>query len=142
MMEFTTPPSYGSTVVNVGGIASDGRIVCAGSDNVARHTKARPDVENEWPEPEEAQFTWKGKTADGEDVEAVLEGNLGSRLDRVDVMAKVPGFIKTIVGGTVGTKPYIYQYSPEKKLSLRVKVNGSEKVEEGQLFSEATFISS
>ena len=140
-MEFTTPPSYGSTVVNVGGIASDGKIICAGANNDVTHTKVKPDVENEWPEPEEARFTWKGKTGNGEDVEAVLEGNLGTRLDRVDVMAKVPGFIKTIVGGTVGTKPYIYQYSPQKKLSLRIKINGKETIEEGQLFSEATFIS-
>ena len=140
-MEFTTPPSYGSTVVSVGGIASDGKIICAGAQNSVSHTKVTPDVENEWPEPEEAKFIWKGTTSQGEEVEAVLEGNLGARLDRVDVMAKVPGFIKTIVGGTVGTKPYIYQYSPEKKLSLRMKVNGKEFVEEGTLFAEATFIS-
>ncbi|KAL9129038.1 MAG: hypothetical protein Q9217_002408 [Psora testacea] len=141
MMEYTTPPSYGSTVVNVGGIATDGKIICAGSGNTATHTKAKQDVENEWPEPEEVKFTWSGITKDNETVSAVLEGSLGRRLDRVDVMAKVPGFIKTIVGGAVGTKPYIYQYSPPQKLSIRVNINGEETVEEGILFSEATFIS-
>ncbi|KAL9102708.1 MAG: hypothetical protein Q9163_002170 [Psora crenata] len=122
MMEYTTPPSYGSTVVNVGGIATDGKIICAGSSNAATHKKTKQDVENEWPEPEEARFAWSGVTSDGETVDAVIEGSLGHRLDRVDVMSKVPGFIKTIVGGTVGTRPYIYQYSPQG-ISIKTNIN-------------------
>ena len=141
MMEFTTPPSYGSTVVNVGGIVADGKVIFAGSDNAATHIKSKQDVENDWPEPEEVKFIWKGKTKEDESVEAVLEGSLGKRLDRIDVMAKVPGFIKSIVGGTVGTKPYIYQFSPQQKLPLKITINGKETIEEGTLFSEATFIS-
>jgi hypothetical protein len=109
MMEFTTPPSYGSTVVNVGAIAKDGEIVCAGSSNSAAHSKIKGDPENDWPEPESVKFEWKGKTKDGKEVDAILEGPLDERLDRVDVMAEVPGFIKQIVAGAAGTKPYIYQ---------------------------------
>lgn len=109
MMEYTTPPSYGSTVVNVGGIAQDGVILCAGSGNAATHTKVKDDAENDWPAPEEVKFIWNDRSKDGKPVTAVLEGSLGKRLDKVDVMAKVPGFIKTIVGGVAGTKPYIYQ---------------------------------
>lgn len=109
MMEFTTPPAYGSTVVNVGGIARDEEIIYAGSDNSAQHTKLRDDPENEWPEPSAVKFSWNGSTKDGKTVKAEMQGNLGPRLDKIDVMAKVPGFIKAIVGGVVGTKPYIYQ---------------------------------
>ena len=109
MMEYTTPPSYGSTIVNVGGIAIDGKILCAGSENQATHLKVKSDSQNDWPEPEEVKFTWNGKSKDGQTVSAVVEGPFGKRLDKVDVMEKIPGFIKTIVGGVVGTKPYIYQ---------------------------------
>jgi hypothetical protein len=109
MMEFTTPPSYGSTVVNVGGLVKDGEIICAGSSNSAAHKKIKGDPENDWPEPESVKFEWKGKTKDGKDVDGILEGPLDERLDRVDVMAEVPGFIKQIVAGAAGTKPYIYQ---------------------------------
>lgn len=109
MMEFTTPPAYGSTVVNVGGIARDGEIIYAGSGNSAQHTRLNDDPENEWPEPSAVKFSWSGRTKDGKVVKAEMQGNLGPRLDRIDVMAKVPGFIKAIVGGVVGTKPYIYQ---------------------------------
>lgn len=109
MMEYTTPPSYGSTVVNVGGIATEGKILCAGSDNVATHTKVIADSQNDWQAPEEVRFVWRGLSKDKTTVNAVIEGSLGTRLDKVDVMAKIPGFIKAIVGGVVGTKPYIYQ---------------------------------
>ena len=109
MMEFTTPPAYGSTVVNIGGIARDGEIIYAGSSNSAQHTKLNDDPETEWPEPSAVKFSWSGTTKDGKVVRAEMQGNLGPRLDKIDVMAKVPGFIKAIVGGVVGTKPYIYQ---------------------------------
>ena len=110
MMEYTTPPSYGSTIVNVGGIATDGEIICAGSGgNFVEHTRVTSDPDNEWPEPEAVKYVWGGVTKDKKTVSATLAGELGQRLDKVDVMAKIPGFIKTIVGGVVGTKPYIYQ---------------------------------
>ncbi|KAL8913882.1 MAG: hypothetical protein Q9171_001375 [Xanthocarpia ochracea] len=141
MMEYTTPPSYGSTIVNVGGIVKDGEIICAGAANTAVHRDVHEDPETEWPEPKAVQFTWSGKTKAGEDVHAELAGGLGQRLDKVDVMANVPGFVKTLVGGVVGTKPYIYQYSPQQNLELKIKIGSDETVEEGVLFAEATFIS-
>lgn len=111
MMEYVTPPSYGSTVVNVGGLAKDGEIITAGSSHTAQHIEVKPDPETEWPEPGAMKLTWTGKTKDGKDVDAMVEGPLAERLDRVDVMAEVPAFLKKIVGGVAGTKPYIYQVS-------------------------------
>ncbi|KAJ9148916.1 Survival factor 1 [Pleurostoma richardsiae] len=142
MMEFTTPPSYGSTLVNVGVIATDGEIIVAGVDGSVTHIKAKDDPDNDWPEPELAKYVWSGKTKDGKTVEAVIDGELGERTDRVDVMAEVPGFVKQIVAGAVGTKPYIYQYLPRGKQTLKLKAGDSPEVsEEGILFAEATFIS-
>ena len=138
-MEFTSPPSYGSTVVNVGGIAKDGEIVTGGCTNTAAHTTVKQDSENDWPEPSEVRFVWNGTTKDGKPVEGVLSGPLPERVDRVDVMAEVPGFVKSIVAAAAGTKPYIYQYTP--KVTLKLKIGDEEITEEGQLFMEATFIS-
>ncbi|KAI5919477.1 oxidative stress survival, Svf1-like protein [Camillea tinctor] len=142
MMEYTTPPSYGSTIVGVGGIAKDGEIVIGGCGCTATHNKTKQDTENDWPEPTEIKFAWTGTTKDGKKVEAVVEGSLEEKLDRVDVMAEVPGFVKKIVAGAVGTKPYIYQYSPHKTpVVLKLKIGDEEITEQGQLFTEATFIS-
>jgi hypothetical protein len=108
-MQFTTPPSYGSTVVNMGGIIKGNEILTAGTSISAEFTKVKPDTENDWPEPEAIKVEWTGKTKDGKAVEVLLDGPLDERLDRVDVMAEVPSFVKAIVASAAGTKPYIYQ---------------------------------
>ena len=101
MMEFTTPPSYGSSVVSVGGIVKDNELLFAGSSNSVTHTEIREDPD--WPEPGAVKFVWNGRTKDGKPATAELSGGLGKRLDKVDVMAEVPGFVKAIVGGVVGS---------------------------------------
>jgi len=156
MMEYTTPPSYGSTVVNVGGVVTDDKILFAGASNSAEHTTVKGDPENDWPEPSAASYQWRGKTADGKDAEATLGGELGPRLDRVDIMAEVPKFVKQIVAGAAGTKPYIYQvcirtplsiqsYANRRqfnpRLTLHLRIGEEETQEEGLVFTEATFIS-
>ncbi len=103
MMEYTTPESYGSTVVNVGGVAKDGEILFAGASNSATHTSVKEHGGKDyWPEPTAVEFTWSGRTKDGKTATAEVSGDLGTRLDMVDVMAEVPKFVKSIVGGVAG----------------------------------------
>lgn len=111
MMEYTTPISYGSTVVNVGGVAKNGEIICGGAANSVQHAQIKNDPDNAWPEPGAARFLWSGRTQDGKNVDAEVEGSLGDRLDKIDVLANIPGILKSLVGGVVGTKPFIYQVS-------------------------------
>ncbi|ORY65048.1 survival factor 1 [Pseudomassariella vexata] len=145
MMEFTTPPSYGSTIVGVGGIAKDGEIITAGAgENTVKalHAKATTDPDTQWPEPKEVKFSWNGTTKDGKSVEAVLETPLEERQDRVDIMAEVPAFVKKIIAGTAGTRPYIYQCSPRTTpVTLKMKIGDEVVSEQGILFTEATFLS-
>ncbi|CAP95588.1 putative cell survival pathways protein [Penicillium rubens] len=141
MMEYTTPPSYGSTTVNVGGIVKDGEIIYAGTTNSVAHTETGQDEGSDWPAPKSIKWEWSGKTTDDKALTAEVNGALGSRLDRIDVMAEVPGFIKSIAGSVAGTRPYIFQYSPQEKLSLKLKLGDEEITEEGTMFSESTFIS-
>lgn len=138
-MEFTTPASYASTVVRVAGVVTDGKLLIANTEGDVKHTATKQDSDNDWPEPTAATYHWQGKTEDGKEFTADLGGELGEKLDRVDVMAEVPGFIKTIVASAAGTKPYIYQYA--RKLTIKIKVGDEVKEEEGTLFTEATFIS-
>ncbi|EPS45616.1 hypothetical protein H072_383 [Dactylellina haptotyla CBS 200.50] len=139
MMEFTTPPSYGTTCVAVGGLAKDGDIIAGTIDNTAEHVKAVDDPEVNWPEPKDIKFTWNGKDKDGKDMVAVIEKSWGPRMDRVDIMGEVPGFVKKIASATAGTRPYIYQFF--EPATLKIKVGDQETTEDGIIFSEATFIS-
>lgn len=119
IMEFTTPPSYGSTVVNVGAVVKDGEVIYGGATNTAQHLESVKDSENDWPEPTVIRFTWDGQTKESKPFHAEIEGPLGKRLDRIDVMSEVPGFIKSIAGSVAGTKPYIYQVSKNKTNTSR-----------------------
>ncbi|KAK5165480.1 uncharacterized protein LTR77_009009 [Saxophila tyrrhenica] len=141
LMNYTTPPSYGETPVTVGSVTKDGQILFTGAspDTKPEHTETRSDPDSDWPEPAAVRFTWVGKTADGKDAKAVIEGSLGERADRIDVMGELPKFVKSIVQGASGVKAYIYQYTP--KMTLKLDVGGEVTEEEGLLFSEATFIS-
>lgn len=108
-MEYTTPPSYGSTIVNVGGVVKDGEILYAGVNNTANTLETTTDPESKWPEPKAVRFTWDGSSKDKIGFHAELETVYDKRLDRIDIMSEVPGFIKSFVGSVAGTKPYIYQ---------------------------------
>ncbi|KAJ5558499.1 hypothetical protein N7535_008713 [Penicillium sp. DV-2018c] len=134
-------PSYGSTKVNVGGIVKDGEMIYAGSTNTVTHTASGQDEGSDWPAPQAIKWEWSGKSSDNKELSAEVDGPLGPRLDRIDVMAEVPGFIKSIAGSVAGTRPYIFQYSPQQKLSLKLKIGDEEITEEGTMFSESTFIS-
>lgn len=112
LMEFTTPPSYGSTKVTIGSIARDGKLLFAGPCPAVIHDSVKGDSEVDWPEPSEITFRWQGKGADGDEVSASISGQIGDRIDRIDVMAEVPGFVKQIVANAAGTRPYIYQVRP------------------------------
>ena len=136
MMEYTTPPSYGSTVVNVGGIVTDDKILYAGASNTAAHTEYEQDPEVNWPEPKAAAFKWN---VGAQGTQAELSPALPNRTDRIDVMAEVPGFVKQLVGAAAGTRPYIYQFVA--KPTLKIEFEGSSIEEPGQMFMEATFIS-
>lgn len=138
MMEFKTPPSYGSTKVTVGIVATDGKILCAGAQDAIEFTATKHDAEVGWDEPESVSMTWKGRPEDGNAFSARLSGSLGGRVERVDVLAQIPKFLKAVIASASGTKPFIYQTIPS--LPITVKVDGTEHEEPGTSFMEATFI--
>jgi hypothetical protein len=83
----------------------------ATANATVEHTESKHDEEADWPEPTAWKYVWHGKSKDGKDVEATIEGPVGQRLDRVDILEHTPAFIKKIVSGAAGTRPYIYQVS-------------------------------
>ena len=104
IMEFTTPPSYGSRMVNIGGIMADDRNLGAFIENSVKHEDTKKDTETGWLEPGKLNVTWKNDKA-----EARLECVLKDRIERVDVLFEVPQFVKSIVSNVAGTNPYVYQ---------------------------------
>ncbi|OLL23506.1 Survival factor 1 [Neolecta irregularis DAH-3] len=141
MMEFTTPPSYGSTAVNIGGIVRNNDIVACTVNNVAKHVETVRDDETGWKEPTTVELSWRGVDARSGTigVEAHMNANLKTKIARLDILAEIPPILKNIVHGLSGTKPFIYKFANTAKISLKI---GQEVMEEeGVLYNEATFIS-
>ena len=110
MMEFTTPPSYGSHVVNIGAIVNeDGTLVAATTENAAIHSTTEKDIETGWDKPTSLELSWMGVTKDDVQVTAATESKLEHLVERVDVLAEIPTVIKAFIAGVAGTRPYIYQ---------------------------------
>jgi len=154
MMEFTTPPSYGSQVCNVGAVAKeDGSMVAAMVENAAIHKTTTLDPETGWEPPTSLELSWWGKTKEGVEVTAITDSNLEHLVERVDVLAEIPAVIKAFIAGIAGTKPFIYQVlsnfgrrrDSDKQhcdpVTLRYMAGDEVGEDEGILYSEATFIS-
>ena len=107
LMEFTTPQSYGKTKVGIGGIVKDAELVCVGECTV-EHVTSKSETQNDWPEPRTILWKWNGQ-ADGKSATAEVKGDLPSRTDRIEVLAHLPGFVKSFIGVATGLKPHIFQ---------------------------------
>lgn len=143
-MEFTTPKSYANTKVNIGLVADNEKILFATIDNEVVHLDSEVDSVG-WPVPKSIEFNYvdplNGNTI------AKVSGPLQNLIERIDVMAEIPQFVKNIVNGVAGAKPYIYQYSNEFEIEVFDKEKDSESgkavegKEKGIGFTEVTFIS-
>ncbi|GAV51724.1 hypothetical protein ZYGR_0AF01950 [Zygosaccharomyces rouxii] len=160
LMEFITPKSYANTKVSVGIITSKDKVLSVSVNNEVRHLNSSVDSVG-WNVPKNLSVTFNGikSTVTDEEVAAVVaasanspaekekfdkdtqliavvEGKLDRLVERIDVMNEIPNFVKSIVSGVAGTKPYIYQYADEFTLQLQ----GASK-EKGLAWAEVTFIS-
>ncbi|SCU98432.1 LAFA_0G17876g1_1 [Lachancea sp. 'fantastica'] len=141
LMEFTTPKSYANTKVSIGILCSKDDIISVTIDNIVTHVDPQVDSVG-WPVPQGLKVEFNGVSAHAEDIEkaspvtALASGPLKQLVERVDVMKEIPTFVKNIVSGVAGTKPYIYQYANDFNLTV-----GDEPAVKGMGWSEITFIS-
>lgn len=138
IMEFTTPPAYNRTKVSTAIVTDkNGKVIVATMDNETKHLDCKVDETSGWEVPTKISYTMHDPET-GLKVEVF--GDLKTLCERVDVMAEIPQFVKNIVSGVAGTKPYIYQFSNEMSLTI-TKADGSEpETETGYGYNETTFI--
>jgi len=143
VMEFTTPKSYASTKVSIAIVSNNEEILTVSINNEILHEKIEID-EVGWPKPNSISFKIHGVDSKSND-ETILNGNATPietkingdlyLIERVDVMNEIPAFVKNIVSGVAGTKPYIYQfYNNEMEIEL------NEIKEKSIGYVETTFI--
>jgi hypothetical protein len=160
----------GKVVVNVGSLVVGGKLAAVTAETkwpgepvadkltvlsrATHHDKSLDDFTG-YNIPSTISFDWAGPS-----VVPGVEGNLRAGLsvqvgtpgkeigliEKVDVMAEIPGFVKAVVSYVAGAKPYIYQYLNPATLkitgpdALVPGLSGGLEVK-GRLYNEATFIS-
>lgn len=141
IMEFTTPPSYNTTTVCTAMIMDkDGHPVLCTLHNKTEHLDTYKDEDCGWMVPKKIRYTMTGVNDEGKPMKAVVFADLKRMSERVDVMSEIPQFVKNIVSGIAGTRPYIYQFS--NTMDLNVSLEDKEVIsEKGYGYSESTFIS-
>lgn len=137
LMEFTTPPSYNKTKVSIAMVLDkEGKVLLGTMDNDTKHLESKVDETSGWEVPAKISYTMKDEK---DKIEVEVVGELKNLCERVDVMAEIPQFVKSIVSGVSGTKPYIYQFS--NTMELTIKRDGKvEATDSGYTYSESTFI--
>ncbi|CCH62459.1 hypothetical protein TBLA_0H01720 [Henningerozyma blattae CBS 6284] len=151
VMEFITPKSYGCTKVSVGVISNNEKVLAMTIDNDFQHLDQKVD-EIGWNVPHKLKIKLSGISSELPDkqiaaddilskdrVSSTVDVDLKTLVERVDVMAEIPQFVKNIVSGIAGTKPYIYQYADRDNFTLQV--NDEKTFEKGIGWTEVTFIS-
>ncbi|QIW94580.1 hypothetical protein AMS68_000098 [Peltaster fructicola] len=139
-MEYTTPPSYDNSVVSVGGLAINGKVVIANANSSTTHTSVALDPESNLQEPKSITHTWSGTSSDGKEISAEIKAVFPARRrDRIDVFDEVPKFLKGIVAAATGIRPYIYQNAVDA--TLVVNEGGAVKSVPGRLMCEVVFMS-
>lgn len=139
-MEFTTTPTYGSKIVNIGAVVVGDKLisVTAGGDGIVggsscTHENKVIDKETGYEAPAAIKWVWEGAALEGEGsalkaiegannkVHAVLTEDLlispegyqtKGLIEKVDFLAQVPYIIKKAISYASGLKPYIYTARP------------------------------
>jgi len=116
------------------------------------HLKPEQDPDTSYRKPTGIVFDWKAPSIISDapgTIEARLQLDLGSvaepkgLIEKVDVLAEIPYVLKVAVNYVAGTKPYIYQWLNNAKLSIsgpEALAQGATEVE-GVVYIESTFIS-
>ena len=149
VMEYITPKSYANTKVSVGIVTSKDDVMMLSLNNNYEHLNSEID-EVGWPVPHDIRVEFQGVNKEVTDEQianeqvtekdkctAVIEAPMKNLVQKVDVMGEIPGFVKNIVSGIAGIKPFIYQYANDE---FSLQVNDGEK-STGLGWAEVTFIS-
>jgi hypothetical protein len=143
MMQFQTTKQYGSVNINQGSLVLNDKLICVSVENQVELLNLKKDEETEYDIPETVKMTWNGKTIEQEgeepkDVSITIISEPRNLLDKIDVLAEIPYFVRKIVQSLI-VKPYIYQWID--KTTAEITIGDEKTTVEGYCFQELVFVS-
>jgi hypothetical protein len=137
MIQVSTPATYGSTIVNLGGVYGDGRLLALCREG--KITSSSPNLEphSGYYIPRHVRFEWRGVTIDNDPFYANCSVTPGILCERINLLDQLPFVMRKIVE-TFVTKPYVYQWVDRAEFS--VNFGGNEGSISGWLFTELSIL--
>lgn len=139
MVQFQTPPKYGSHYVNVGFVTCKGALVamCTGSAIVSNNN-ATVDKDNGYRLPQEMEFKWNGFNLDGQKFSVIGLFKPQEPFAKINVLEKLPYFIKKAIELLVA-RPFIYKWMDKCEFKLQID-HEPEKLLKGSIYYEISFL--
>jgi hypothetical protein len=144
MMQFQTTKQYGSVNINQGSLVLNDKLICVSIENDVELLDLKKDEDTDYDIPQKIKLTWKGKTIKEneeetpKDVSIVMVVETKNLIDKIDVLAEIPYFIRKLVQSLI-LKPFIYQWLD--KATAEISVGEEKTVTEGYCFQELVFVS-
>lgn len=154
----------GGVVVNVGCVVKDGKLTVVTGETIwpgeladdgalvqsrAKHHDTKKDKDTGYNAPTRLSYHWKGPSLLGDaagTLTASVDLSVGDPqaysglIEKIDVLAEIPGPLKAVINYAAGVKPYIYAWLNPATLNINLP-DGKEEQVKGIVFNEATFIS-
>ncbi|ORX45285.1 oxidative stress survival, Svf1-like protein [Hesseltinella vesiculosa] len=144
MMQFQTTKQYGAVNINQGSLVFREKLVCVSVDNQVELLDLEKDPDTDYDIPRRIKLTWKGKTIkendadEPKDVYVEMIVPVKNLIDKIDVLAEIPWFLKKLVQ-TFVVKPYIYQWLD--KATATITIGDETEQVEGNCYQELVFVS-
>ncbi|KAJ3075139.1 putative cell survival pathways protein [Podochytrium sp. JEL0797] len=142
LYEFDLPKSGDSSgiVTSQGCIVRNGKTFAITTDNRALHVQTATDPMSKYDIPTQILAVWKGKTLDdGVDVKIEISTMLDNNLERIDVLAELPFFLRKLIQKFV-TAPFVFSWY-ERNAVAKMTVGDQVSEIEGNVLVECSFLS-
>jgi hypothetical protein len=132
-----TPKQYGKEQVSHGLFVFKNKLTAVTVDNKITYPTTQYDRDTGYDAPTSAEYSWHGKTLDGQDFTAVIKLTPTNLIDKVDILGHLPWAIRMVIKAFVA-RPYHYQWLDTATATVTI---GEETVTvEGKALHEVTFV--
>jgi len=135
--QLLTPKQYGKEQISHGLFVYNNKLTAVTVDNKIVYPTAQRDRDTGYDAPTSAEYSWHGKTFEGEDFTAVIKLVPTNLIDKVDILGHLPWAIRMVIKAFVA-RPYHYQWLDTA--TAEVTIGGNTFTVEGKALHEVTFV--
>jgi hypothetical protein len=132
-----TPRQYNKEKISHGIFVYKNKLTAVTVDNDIVYPTTEYDKATGYDAPTSCEYTWRGKTLDGQDFNAVIRLTPSNLIDKIDILGHLPWAIRMIIKAFVA-RPYHYQWLD--RATATITIGDDTFTVDGQALHEVTFV--